>query len=99
MPILVDGEAVLYESLAILQYLENFYPDKPLLPANRVKHALAQVRMQVRLALINALIKALIKALNTFSVLASTGSGGSGSQFEHVHMNIFTLYPILYAIL
>ena len=73
MPILVDGEAVLYESLAILQYLENFYPDKPLLPANRVKHALAQVRMQVRLALIialiNALINVLIKALNTFSVL------------------------------
>ena len=47
VPILVDGEAVLYESLAILQYLENFYPDKPLLPTNRVKHALAQVRMQV----------------------------------------------------
>lgn len=46
VPIFVDGEVVMYESLAILQYIETFYPDPPLLPADRIARAQALVRMQ-----------------------------------------------------
>jgi maleylacetoacetate isomerase len=49
VPTMIDGNAKLFQSLAILEYLEQTYPDPPLLPAD------ALARAWVRgLALINA---------------------------------------------
>lgn len=36
VPIFIDGEVRMYESLAIMHYLETYYPDPPLLPRERV---------------------------------------------------------------
>lgn len=41
VPLLVDGELTLHQSLAILDYLERRYPEVPLLPAEPAARALA----------------------------------------------------------
>jgi glutathione S-transferase len=46
VPTLVDGETVIYESLAILMYLEDKYPHSPLLPADPAGRARVYMRMQ-----------------------------------------------------
>jgi hypothetical protein len=46
VPIFIDGEVRMYESLAILHYLDDFYPDPPLLPRERVARARALTRME-----------------------------------------------------
>ncbi len=43
VPALVDGDLTLYESQAILEYLDEQYPSQPLLPANPAARALARV--------------------------------------------------------
>ena len=48
VPTLIDGEVKLFQSLAILEYLDERYPEPPLLPADSVARAWAR-----GLALIN----------------------------------------------
>ena len=40
MPILIDGDTVVCESLASLLYLDEAYPEHPLLPSDRQQRAL-----------------------------------------------------------
>ena len=40
MPALVDGDVIVCESLAALLYLENAYPEHPLLPSGSKERAL-----------------------------------------------------------
>ena len=46
VPVLEDGEVVIYESLAILEYLEERHPAPPLLPADAPGRARARQLMQ-----------------------------------------------------
>jgi glutathione S-transferase len=43
VPDLVDGQAIFYESAIINKYLEEKYPDAPLLPADLARKALARI--------------------------------------------------------
>lgn len=43
VPVLVDGEAVIYESAIINEYLEEKYPDIPLMPNDLAQRARARV--------------------------------------------------------
>jgi glutathione S-transferase len=45
MPVLTDGDQVVYELLAILEYLDFAYPSPPLLPADRMHRARALTRL------------------------------------------------------
>lgn len=60
VPVLVDGDFRVIESLAILDYLEARYPELPLLPSNAI--ALARVRM-VQLITLNELLPAVFRLL------------------------------------
>jgi glutathione S-transferase len=60
VPVLMDGEVRIIESLAILDYLEAQYPSLPLLPRDAV--TLAKVRM-VQLVTLNELLPAIFKLL------------------------------------
>ncbi len=42
VPVLIDGDAVLTQSLAIIEYLDEQYPSPPLLPADAVGRALVR---------------------------------------------------------
>lgn len=43
VPVLVDGEAVIYESAIINEYLEEKYPEAPLMPKNLFQRAQARI--------------------------------------------------------
>ncbi len=60
VPVLVDGDFRVIESLAILDYLEAKYPTPPLLP--KEPEALATVRM-VQLVALNELLPAIAKLI------------------------------------
>ncbi|NJL00407.1 MAG: glutathione S-transferase family protein [Spirulinaceae cyanobacterium RM2_2_10] len=60
IPVLVDGDLRVIESLAILDYLEARYPQPPLLPTEPA--TLAKVRM-VQLIVLNELLPAAVKVL------------------------------------
>lgn len=60
IPVLVDGDVRVIESLAILDYLEARYPQRPLLPSDAA--TAAKVRM-VQLVVLNELLPAMIRLL------------------------------------
>jgi glutathione S-transferase len=43
IPVLVDGDTTLYESQAILEYVEDKYPDRPLLPTDPAARAMVRL--------------------------------------------------------
>ena len=43
MPVLVDGEAVVYESAIINEYLEEKYPEIPLMPKDPLQRSRARI--------------------------------------------------------
>lgn len=47
VPTLVDGDLVLYESTAILNYLEALFPEPPLIPADAQGRALVDMHMKL----------------------------------------------------
>jgi glutathione S-transferase len=61
VPVLLDGDFRVFESLAILDYLEARYPERSLLPKDAI--ALAKVRM-VQMITLNKLIPAAITLLS-----------------------------------
>ena len=42
VPVLIDGEAVVTETIAIIEYLHDKYPAKGIWPSNRIERALAR---------------------------------------------------------
>jgi glutathione S-transferase len=43
VPVLVDGDAVVYESAIINEYLEEKYPEVPLMPKDLLKRARVRI--------------------------------------------------------
>jgi glutathione S-transferase len=43
VPVLVDGDAVVYESAIINEYLDEKYPDLPLMPNDHLKRSRARI--------------------------------------------------------
>jgi len=43
VPVIVDGERVIADSTAIIEYLEQTYPDPPLYPAERAERTQTRI--------------------------------------------------------
>jgi glutathione S-transferase len=78
VPVLVDGDFRVIESLAILDYLEARYPDRSLLPTDAI--ALARVRM-VQLVAFNELLPAVFKLL-----VHDENSGEASAEFVYAQL-------------
>ncbi len=87
VPVLVDGGFRVIESLAILDYLEARYPDRPLLPTN--PRALATVRM-VQLVTLNELLPAVFKLL-----MQDHRSGEPSTEIEYAQLRATTTLGFL----
>ncbi len=95
VPALIDGDAVLGQSLAILEYLEERYPDVPLLPEDPV--ARARVRQ------IALLVACDIHPLNNLRVLDyldshfGLGAAERGRWYQHWIAHGFTALEAMLA--
>ncbi len=87
VPVLVDGDFRVIESLAILDYLEARYPDPPLLPSNAI--ALAKVRM-VQMVALNELLPAVIKLL-----VHDEGSSEESANLEYARLRAINTLSFL----
>jgi glutathione S-transferase len=72
VPVFVDGDLTLIESLAILDYLDAQYPDPPLLPAAPRDLALVRMLTQVQIHEMTPLIYPLLKEKVNVAVDAAT---------------------------
>jgi maleylacetoacetate isomerase len=75
VPTLVDGSMMIGQSLAILEYLEERWPEPPLLPRDPASRA--RVR---QLALVIAADTHPLQNLGTLALLESEGVGSEGQQ-------------------
>ena len=87
VPVLVDGDFRVIESLAILDYLEARYPDLSLLPSDAI--ALARVRM-VQLVTLNELLPATIKLL-----VQDENSSEKSPQLEYAQLRAINTLSFL----
>lgn len=87
VPILVDGDFRVIESLAILDYLEARYPDISLLPSDAI--ALARVRM-VQLVTLNELLPAVFKLL-----VQDENSSEKSPQLEYAQLRAINTLSFL----
>ncbi|MFQ4137606.1 glutathione S-transferase family protein [Nodosilinea sp. PGN35] len=78
VPVLTDGDFRVVESLAILDYLEARYPERPLLPTE--PRALATVRM-VQLVTLNELLPPIFKLL-----MQDHRSGETSAEVEYARL-------------
>jgi glutathione S-transferase len=88
IPVLVDGDLTIIESLAILDYLEAQYPEPPLLPAQ--PQALAIVRM-VEMVTVNELLPATRPLIQQALGLADVAP----EQLEPAKQQIATVLGVL----
>lgn len=91
VPVLVDGDFRVLESLAILDYLEARYPERALLPASPT--ALARVRM-VQLVALNELLPAVFRLLLQGERPGETSDKTSG-EIEYAQLRAMTTLTFL----
>ncbi len=91
VPVLVDGDFRVIESLAILDYLEARYPDRALLPTEA--RAVASVRM-VQLVVFNELLPAVFKLL-----IHPEAAGETSSEIEYAQLRATTALTFLASLL
>ena len=87
VPVLVDGNFRVIESLAILDYLEARYPELSLLPSDAI--ALARVRM-VQLVTLNELLPAVFKLL-----VYDENSGERSAELEYAQLRAINTLSFL----
>ena len=87
IPVLVDGDFRVIESLAILDYLEARYRDRPLLPVE--PRALATVRM-VQLVALNELLPPVFKLL-----MQDNRSGETSAEIAYAQLRAKTTLGFL----
>lgn len=87
VPVLVDGDFRVIESLAILDYLEARYPELSLLPSDAI--ALARVRM-VQLVTLNELLPAVFKLL-----VHDENSSKRAAEFEYAQLRAINTLSFL----
>jgi glutathione S-transferase len=92
LPILRRGELVLYESLAILDWLEREYPRPALLPSDSAALARALIRMQESSYLSDAFDKAVVLAL--FTAPERVDAAAKRDAFLAVHAELALLERI-----
>ena len=91
VPVLVDGDFRVIESVAILDYLEAQYPDPPLLPKDT--RELAKVRM-VQLVTLNELLPAVFKLL-----AQDQNSNQTSTELAYAHLKAVNTLKFLESLL
>eukprot|EP00892_Ulva_mutabilis_P004674 jgi/Ulvmu1/2579/UM014_0030.1 len=93
LPVLIDGDAIVNDSMAIMHYLEAMYPSAPLLPSGKAKLALACQRLHESSAMYHAVQPALFA-----KIAGKVNSDEEKDQFQqhidatHKEMDFFEGY-------